>query len=402
MSTLDKVCASYLKTLCQDISQRCVGSDGNRQATRFVEKTLAAFGWKTQSPGFDVIDWHDGGATLTAGDKNFNAKPSPYSLGCKIKAPLVCASSIDELLRSDVEGKLLLLHGEIAKEQIMPKKFVFYNPEEHQHIVSLLESKLPAALITATGRNSALAGGAYPFPMFEDGDFDIPSVYMTEGEGRELLRHAGSTISFDSVCERIPSKSYNVIARKGNELSERIVVTAHIDAKKGSPGAIDNATGVIVLLLLGQLLHDYDGDRLIELVALNGEDYYAVPGQMHYIAQNDDNFDNVLLNINIDGAGYKEGKSAFSFFDLPGELEEKAKNVMNAFNGITEGPQWPQGDHSIFVQYGRPALAVSSEWFLDNIETQDITHTPKDNVEIVDCAKVVEIALTLKSFLSVC
>ena len=127
MSTLDKVCASYLKTLCQDISQRCVGSDGNRQATRFVEKTLAAFGWKTQSPGFDVIDWHDGGATLTAGDKNFNAKPSPYSLGCKIKAPLVCASSIDELLRSDVEGKLLLLHGEIAKEQIMPKKFVFYN-----------------------------------------------------------------------------------------------------------------------------------------------------------------------------------------------------------------------------------------------------------------------------------
>ncbi|MBK9392004.1 MAG: M28 family peptidase [Bacteroidetes bacterium] len=32
-----------------------------------------------------------------------------------------------------------------------------------------------------------------------------------------------------------------------------MVVTAHIDAKKGTPGAIDNATGVIVLLLLSEL-----------------------------------------------------------------------------------------------------------------------------------------------------
>ncbi len=138
----------------------------------------------------------------------------------------------------------------------MPKNFVFYNPEEHQKIIALLEKGKPAAVIGATGRNSALAGGVYPFPLIEDGDFDIPSVYMTEEEGNRLLPFAGCIVTLNSVSVRIPGKGYNIIAVKGPEGADRIVVTAHIDAKKGTPGAIDNATGVIVLLLLADLLSD--------------------------------------------------------------------------------------------------------------------------------------------------
>ena len=177
------------------------------------------------------------------------------------------------------------------------------------------------------------------------------------------------------------------------------MLTAHIDSKKGTPGAIDNATGVTVLLLLAKLLENYEGDRLIELVALNGEDHYAVPGQMLYISRNRDRFNEILLNINIDGAGYKEGKSAISLYDLPQEIEHKLKEALASFEGIVEGSQWPQGDHSIFMQQGCPAVAVSSEWFISNIESQSVTHTPKDKVEIVDCEKLVEIAQALRLFI---
>lgn len=48
------------------------------------------------------------------------------------------------------------------------------------------------------------------------------------------------------------------------------------------------------------------------------------------------------INTNIDGAVYKEGKSAFSFYGLPKEIEENAKGVINQFNGMVEGVQWPQ------------------------------------------------------------
>ncbi len=274
----------------------------------------------------------------------------------------------------------------------MPKNFVFYNPEEHRQIVSLLEESKAKAIICATGRNAALAGGGYPFPLIEDGDFDIPSVYMTEEEGKKLLPYIGKQVTLNSVSKRIPGKGYNIVGKKGEDSPKRIVITAHIDAKKGTPGAIDNATGVTVLLILAELLSDYSGNKQIEIVAFNGEDYYAVPGQMKYIAENQGKFGNILLNINIDGAAYKEGKSAFSLFDLPDIIKDKSSEIINKHPDITEGVQWPQGDHSIFIQNGVPAIAVSSQWFTENIESQDITHTAKDNLDIVDYNKIIDIA----------
>ncbi len=384
-----------MKKLCIEIPERNVSSEGNRRATRFFEKEISSFGWDTDVQEFDAIDWENGGAHLQSAEKKFEVLVSPYSLGCDVEAQLVSAENIEDLEQLDMNRKLLFLHGEIAKEQLMPKNFVFYNPEKHQHIISLLEEGRPEAIICATGRNAALAGGVYPFPLFEDGDFNLPSVYMTEEEGEALFAYVGQTLNLKSISKRIPGKGYNVIARMGIQSNNRIVITAHIDAKKGTPGAIDNATGVVVLLLLGKLMEDYNGNKLIEIVALNGEDYYAVPGQMLYVNKNKDRFDDIILNINIDGAGYKEGKSAFSFYGLPEVIEKNAWDTVNEFDGLTVGVQWAQGDHSIFTQYGRPAIAVSSKWFTENIDNQDITHTSKDNMDIVDCHKLVEIAEAL-------
>jgi len=389
----------YLEKMCNTIKERSVGSNGNREATSFFEKELSILGWHTEMSEFDAIDWEDNGALLKSDKGNFELLVSPYSLPFRGEAELVSASTIEELEKTDAKNKIVFLHGDLAKEQLMPKNFVFYNPEEHQRIIKALENRGAKAIISATGRNAALADGVYPFPLIEDGDFDIPSAYLTEEEGLKLLSLKGEKVFLQSESRRIPGKGYNVIGKKGNKKSPRIVITAHIDAKKGTPGAIDNATGVIVLLLLADLLKDYSGKNLIELVALNGEDYYAVPGQMKYISENEDRFNTILLNINIDGAGFMEGLSAFSLFNLPAEIDIITKEIFKNYNGITEGIQWPQGDHSIFLQFGVPAIAVSSKWFIDNINGQDITHTPKDNPEIVDCSKLVEISQALNTLI---
>lgn len=392
-------CEDYLKTLCVDIIERCVGSEGNRQATYFLEKVFSQNDWETEMVEFDAIDWEQDGATLRSVTDSFDVLVSPYSTGFRGEGVLVPASTIEELSSIDAEDKIILLHGEIAREQLMPKNFVFYNPDEHRRIISILENSGARAIICSTGRNSALAGGVYPFPLIEDGDFDIPSVYMTEEEGLKLLPLAGKVLSLKSESRRIPGKGYNVIGRRGSNSSPKIVVTAHIDAKKGTPGAIDNATGVIVLMILAELLRDYNGEHLLEFVAFNGEDYYAVPGQMIYVSANENNFSRIQLNINIDGAGFREGQSAFSLFDLPEGMLQHARDVISRYSGIEEGVLWPQGDHSIFLQYGVPAIAVSSKWFIDNMDSQDITHTPKDNPEIVDCRKIVEVSMALNDLI---
>ncbi|OGN91105.1 MAG: hypothetical protein A2Y88_02215 [Chloroflexi bacterium RBG_13_48_10] len=399
METLLQKSEDYLQMLCKRITGRSIGSEGNRAATTFFNDIISSLGWQTEIQEFDATDWIDGGANLHCGNDSFQVFVSPYSLGCEAEAQLTCASTFDELEKAIITGKILLLHGEIAKEQLMPKNFVFYNPEEHQRIIALLEKGEPNAIICATGRNASLAGGVYPFPLIEDGDFDIPSVYMTEEEGSRLVPYAGRTVTLNSKSMRVPGKGCNVIAHKGNQSDRRIVITAHIDAKKGTPGAIDNASGVVVLLLLAELLQSYDGKRRIEIVALNGEDYYAVPGQMLYLAQNQNRFHDILLNINIDGAGYKEGNSALSFYGLPEEMEGMVRNIISHYDGIVVGSPWVQGDHSIFIQNGSPAMAVSSQWFTDHIDSQEITHTLKDNLEIVDPGKLVEIAQVLDMFI---
>ncbi|MCG8568589.1 MAG: M28 family metallopeptidase, partial [Spirochaetes bacterium] len=389
----------YLDILCHQIEDRSVGSAGNRQATLFFKNKVEELGWITEIQEFSAMDWAENGVQLEINDQQYQAKVSPYSLGCEVEAELVAISSLEELEQTNITNKIVFLHSEIAQEQLMPKNFVFYNPAVHQKIIAELEKSQPKAIIAATGRNSALAGGVYPFPLIEDGDFDIPSVYLTEEEGKELLPLTGSKVYLKSSSQRIPGKGYNVIAQKGSQNQKKVVLTAHIDAKKGTPGAIDNATGVILLLLLAELLQDYRGNIPLDLIAFNGEDYYAVPGQMAYIQKNQNQFSNILFDINIDGAGYKEGHSAYSFYDLPVELEKKAKSIFAKYPGILPGAQWPQGDHSIFLQYGTPAIALTSQWFTDNMGKQTITHTPQDNSAIVDCKKIAELAQGVADFI---
>jgi aminopeptidase YwaD len=393
---LIKKSISHLDMLCTQISERCVGSAGNHQATEYFDQVITSFDWTTETQSFSAIDWHDGGASLTAGGQNFEVLVSPYSLGCNVHAKLLTARNESELEALDAGDKIILLYGELAREQLMPKNFVFYNPESHQRIIKLLEESGAAAFICATGRNASLAGGVYPFPLIEDGDFHTPSIYMTEEDGTRLIQFQNEIVQLISVSDRIPSKGENVIGVKGSNPHERIIITAHIDAKKGTPGAIDNGTGVVVLLLLSELLQNYQGETQIELVALNGEDYFCAPGQMEYIRQNVHRFDQMILNINIDGAGFLEGGSAFSYFNLPADIKKSSDRVINSNDSIIEGVPWPQSDHSIFVQQGVPAIAITSQWFLDHIDTQTITHTPKDHVGIVNHHKVVEIALAIR------
>jgi len=387
----------YLHKYCVQIDNRRVGSQGNHAATDHFSEVVSSFGFQTERPHFECIDWSQGGASLTAEGETFEVFPSPYSLGCNVRAPLEMISSVEDLEACQISGKIVLLQGEIAKEQLMPKNFPFYNPEEHQHIIQLLESKQPSAIIAATSRDVQMVGSQYPFPLFEDGDFNIPSVTMTDEEGLRLAGYVECEIALNIQAERIPATGCNVIARKGANADRRVVVFAHIDARMGTPGASDNASGVITLLLLAQLMQDYSGDLGIELVAINGEDYFSNPGEQLWMADNSGKFLEISLGINIDDVGYQRGKVAYSLYGLAPELDNLVRDMLGACSGLIEGQAWFQGDHSLFVMNQAPALAFTAE-YLDELMAE-FTHTPKDIPEIIDPQKLVDLAFVLRNLL---
>jgi aminopeptidase YwaD len=377
---LVQTAADYLRALCVNIPSRPVGSSGNRRAADWFAQTIAGFGFTTEMPQFDCMGWSSGGVSLTIGGESFRAQTSPYSLGCKLCAPLVAVSTTTELEETPFADKILLLHGEIAREPLMPKKFPFYNPEEHQHIYRLLEGQPPAAIITAT-RGDA---------MFEDGDFDIPSVYVPAAEGERLAGCAGQTVHLVSRAERHPAAACNVLAHKPGSSGQRIVVMAHIDAKVGTPGALDNGAGIVTLLLLAEMLSTYNGHHTIEIVAVNGEDYYANSGEIDYLHRNLDAFDEIELCINLDGLGYIEGRTAYSLYACPPDLAAVIHTGLSSFAGLFEGEHWYQGDHMILVMQQRPALAFTSERAIEL--TSGILHTAQDTPALVDPHRLVEAA----------
>ncbi|HUF00623.1 MAG TPA: hypothetical protein VMN99_15315 [Anaerolineales bacterium] len=211
MITLVEKATQYLYTLCNQIPNRRVGSEGNQLAAAFFAKVVRSFGFDVDCPEFECVDWQSDGAIIAVDGTSYTVQVSPYSLGGKVTAPLVTACSTTELETLDFSNNILLMRGELAKEHFLPKNFPFFQVEEQQRIIRLLEEKKPLAIITATTRNPEMAGALYPFPVFEDGDFDIPSVFITEELGNELARYEGKKVSIDIHATRIPARGCNVL-----------------------------------------------------------------------------------------------------------------------------------------------------------------------------------------------
>ncbi|WP_432666553.1 M28 family peptidase [Wukongibacter baidiensis] len=386
-----------LTELCINIGDRHVGSLGNQKATDYVSKRLESNGFKVEMPEFKCIDWEYGEVTLKVGNESVEAFPSPYSLFCDIEKSFETACTLEELSNKDFTDKIAVLYGELCKEQLMPKNFVFYNPESHKKIVSTIEEKAPIAVVAITSRNPELAGAWYPFPLFEDGDFDIPSVFLTEEEGRKILSSVEDKMYLKIESKRIPSKGYNVIGTKEGSSNQRIVFCAHIDTKKGTPGALDNGTGVTSLLALADLLKDYKGRYCIEILVVNGEDYYAASGQMLYLSDNKDRFNDILLAVNSDGAGHRGYKTTFSCFDCKEGMQQSVHKAFEDNEKFIEIDPWYQSDHMIFVMNGISAVAITSENVIEVMT--EIAHTADDKIDKVDSNKILEIAQAMKDII---
>jgi aminopeptidase YwaD len=397
-SQLAEKAFSYLTTLCSVGPDRRTGSLGNRKATDFFASVVGQLGYEVDAAPFDCLDHVTGKVFLAAGDQSFAVQISPYSLACDVTAELVTVTTVEELEACNCEGKLLLMKGEICAEQLMPKGFVFYNPDHHQRIYALLEEKSPAGIITATEKKPEMVGALYPFPLIVDGDFDIPSVYCTDVIGEEIARSSAATFRLFIDAQRVPSTANNVIARKNPGAVQKILVLAHIDTYENTPGASDNGSGTVVLLLLAEMLSGYQGEMGIEIAALNGEDHYSAGGQMDYLHRYRDQFDIIAVAINVDDVGYREGGSAYSFYGCPPEIEKAAETAFGEFEGVIPGEPWYSGDHMIFVQAGVPAIAFTAEKMPELMAT--VTHTPLDTPDIIDPAKLVEVARALSSFVA--
>lgn len=375
---------NILKIICLEYGERLTGSEDNKKLGEYAKSYFEENDYNVEKQDFSCIDWKEYGVELLCDGKELTARPSYYTVSCKVEGEYVKLSSINELEKANLADKIALLDENLTVEQLMPKSFRFYNPERHQRIIRILEQKNPAAIITIVDNNTSI---------FEDGDFDIPSVYVTRDVGERILNSKGK-INLTVKTERISSTGSNIIARINGNKEKKIVVTAHLDTKYGTPGALDNGTGIAILLLLSKLIKSVMIDFSLELLLLNGEDYYSTPGQIKYMEKYLKKDNDIILAINCDGIGLKNSKTAISMMGLPEEKEKMINQLIEKKEEFETIEPWVEGDHMLFQMNQIPTIALTSKNIFDKID--NIIHTEKDRIDLIDYNKVKETILFLE------
>jgi aminopeptidase YwaD len=131
----------------------------------------------------------------------------------------------------------------------------------------------------------------------------------------------------------------------------------------------------------------------VEIVILNGEDDYSAMGEKEYLRANEGEFEDIVLAVNLDGAGYHAADTAYSLYDCPPSIAGLIRAEFSDRAGFIEGEPWYQSDHSLFLMQGTPALAITSADFTQ-LWTQ-IAHTSDDLPDLVDPLILIEIASAL-------
>ncbi len=360
--------------------ERPVGTDSNNKIIDMLELQFQKMGYVVQSIPFDCNVWQQGASSIKLGDNEYCIEPSPFSEPFMGSGRLCEAQTLKSLQEIDCQGAILILSGELTQTPISSKNYPFYYPDEHKNIITLLEQKQPRGIIAVTGKTAL--NGKNPFPLFEDGNFLIPSANISQStyiKIRNLINTGLDTakLNIDS-CKKVSHSRQIIASQKSGKSKGKIILAAHMDSKYDTLGALDNATGIAVLLETAANIDTSVYD--IDVVPFNSEEYYGANGELEYLKKIHD--EKIVLMINIDSPCHKKSETAISFYNFNDSMQTMVDNVIQSSTKVIKGKEWYAGDHAPFVFRGTPCMAVTSSDFFDG--ALEYTHTPKDTLDTVD------------------
>ena len=365
------------------VKERPVGTDNNERIISLLKEDFLKAGCKVTLLPFKCLLWRKGDSVLEIGDVQLKLEASPYSRPFSGTGEALVIETLEALHKTPLKDQIIILRDEAAQRAIQPKDYPFYYPEEDRDIILRLESQKPKAIIAMTGQSQL--SGMNPFPLFTDGNFSIPSGYMSE-ENWHLIKEEYSPnrpIALTIASENNEVQSSQLIAhKKGVESRKKVVVCAHMDTQYETMGALDNATGVAVLMAVMEGLATVDCPFDIDFVPFNTEEYFGANGEVGYLEYLDKEQENIALVINVDSPCQMDSNTAVSYYNFNTAQECLTDETIGHYKRIEKGEAWYAGDHCAFAFRGIPCLAVSSSNLFEGALAH--THTPQDTLRDID------------------
>ena len=370
--------------------ERPIGSDGNNEIINLLNKEFKELKFNTIELPFNCSKWEKGNSFIEQNNYKIEIFPSPFSKEIKGIFPIKHVSTLSELKSIKDFNGILIFKDDLTKTALMPNNFPFYFPDEDKLIYEIIGGIKPKGIITISGQDPV--SGLNPFPIFEDVNFQVPSAYTANLDN--ISEDDKISIEINSKISKAGSKQ--VIYRKEGKSKDIVLITAHMDSKYFTEGAIDNASGVYTLYEIAKLLKLEDYKFSIEIVPFNGEDSPEVSGQLAYLDYIKENNLNIKSVINIDGSGHIGSENMFSFYNYA----EKDKKQIITENNLSEGDQWYSGDHAIFLFQEIPCIAVTASNMFSYL-MKSIIHTKNDKAELIDIKILEKLSRTIVKILEI-
>lgn len=187
----------------------------------------------------------------------------------------------------------------------------------------------------------------------------IPAVTIPKEDGRYLTEQASKgrvevNLKVDALLEDRTTKNVRGVIRGSKYLDEKILVIAHRDSAN-TPGANDNASGLVVLLELARVLPQYKPKRTVEFVAMGAEEELGSLGSYNYCDLHKVELKNIKAVINVDmiAVGSKLKIITEGFWPDVGKI--KTTDWLNKL--LFETAE----ELNYFVEYGICSFATSDE-----------------------------------------
>ena len=342
------------------IGPRLAGSPTEALAASYIENEFRSYGLDVWIENFIVE------SSYLVEENRLSIVQPQKTLTC---VPVIYSPS------DNVRGQLMRFDGTVENENLLRERVVLVSEDKLTRELA----DLPPLAILIYAENMPAISGTQPYPL------KTPMVWISGSDAQqliELLENGQVEVELRLTARTESRMSRNVVACLPGESEEIIIVNAHHDSML-TPGAVDDASGVAVVLEIARALSTENLQRTVLFTTFSGEEL-GLLGSQDFVRRREN--EPIVASITFDciGAGpdngLRIGLEGSTTEWLDAYVQEVAENL--GFYAKSESPGVIGGttDHESFVRAGFSATWVY--WF--DPEREGLIHTLGDNLDAID------------------
>lgn len=273
--------------------ERLSGTDGEAQGIEVITSYLHSLGLESHLEAFEIKGFESGTATVSLGDKSWEA--TPYGL-------LGDFETTGELVY--LENASALLHNPGAYDD----KIVLFYHSDHR-IAELERYSRVKAFIGISAPYKKAYSYSHRQKQEETGLFPIVMIRYDFAE--KLIKAAGQIIKLRISQKAEPKTAHNIVTEikgKGKDRNLTLLV-GHYDTVARSHGSSDNAAGSVILLKVAEYFAKNPPDRDLRIIWFSGEELGLLGSYAYAEAHAEEIKARLRLVINVDLAGDPIGRN---------------------------------------------------------------------------------------------